>query len=355
VTPLPTAPRPTPIVTAAPTPAATPARTPARLLDEPANRTPEPLATAEVAALVSDEDGNTEGEMTPIAETLAVAPTPLPTPEPTATATPVPTAAPTTPAPTPAPTDEPVVVAAAAEPTPVPEPTPEAAAAPGLVDGLLGRSSGPSRSLASVDRDQVRAVLFPELTQPGEPDPAAARERARLAARQGRWADAAREWARLVDADPASVEPRLEWAHALLRAGRTRRALEEYAAASALAPADGEIDLRWGNALASLGRTGEAEVRLLAARGKLPADPRVANNLGALYLMDDRPARALEVFRALTAEHPGFAPGFLNLALALEGTNAGPRAIEEALRAYLRLDGERVEEVRQWLRELGLE
>ncbi|MCB2155146.1 tetratricopeptide repeat protein [bacterium] len=390
-TPAPT-PTPEPTEIARPKPVKTPAVESTPVVEET------PIEVAEVPATPSNRDDQTEEQMT-LRPTQEKTPAPTPTPRPRVESTPMAPPPPTfdedearempksspedrpsdaareavmegmkdepRPTATPVPTPE-------ATPEKTPEPTPEATLAKdenppeaetgtrsgagdigsSLASLIQGGDSPVGQRAESLDPEEVRAAVFPELTGEQVHDVESLREAGLLAAEQGRWSDAVLAWSQVANMEPENAEAHLYLAESLAKTTRTRRALEEYRRAADLDPNNADIYLKWGNVLARIGRELAAEGRYRDAMGVDPNDPRAQNNIGALFLRQKAYGRALDELRPLVESHPEFAPAHLNLALAIDGSHGDLDEAIEELETYLRLGGVREAEVESWLVEM---
>jgi tetratricopeptide (TPR) repeat protein len=212
-----------------------------------------------------------------------------------------------------------------------------------------GETATAATTFEQIAPDDVRAAIFPELSTTGSNALEAERTRAREASEAGRWTDAVLAWSRVVREEPGDAEARLALARAYEQTGRPRRAFQEYAAAAEAAPQDPEVLIRWGNALASAGLLYDAEVRYRDALQIVPDSSRALSNLAAVQMELGFPERAIADLKAVTEAQPEFAPGWLNLALALEMTGGDPAETAEAVEAYLRAGGLREMEAEAWL------
>ncbi|MEQ8822111.1 MAG: tetratricopeptide repeat protein [Sumerlaeia bacterium] len=341
-TPVPT-PRPTPAEVAKPAPRPTPApreRRPARTPRPTPTPVPtRPLETTRPTAPAPTPAPTAEAPL-PGEREVALAPDPTPTPRPTPTPTPTPTA-------TPLPPQPPLSSFRA----------PGRASVPGLGGAIASLVVGerPPVELQSpdtLDPEQVRRVLFPEVAAPSPSRNESLRAALEEAAERGQWSEAARLARMMVRRNPRDVEARLLLARSLQRGGNFARAEEEYRATAQLEPTNAEVHIRWGNLLVEQGRYAEAEEHYNQASLFAPDDPRGASNLGALYLRMGDLRRSRDVLSEVLAKHPEFAPAYLNHALVLDESGASYEEIRQNLERYLSLGGERVAEVERWLAEL---
>ncbi len=202
---------------------------------------------------------------------------------------------------------------------------------------------------ASQGSNRARDAIFPELRISEGERTEDLKDTAANAASQGRWADAARAWGRVVRTEPDSLESRLGHAKALLRAGRTKSALDEYETASRIDPQSPDVFIQWGNALAESGDLYMAEVRFRDALEVDPVNARAYNNLGSTYIARGFPEEAINFLGQAIELDPDFAPAYLNKALALQKTEAPVSDIISSLESYIGNDGERQIEAEAWL------
>jgi len=237
---------------------------------------------------------------------------------------------------------------------PAPKPTPESpetAAGRIATDFAIAATPPASKGAEGIRSEQVRKAVFPELQKPAGVDPGLL-QKADKAAAAGQWNEAAQAYEAAVSADPGDTDLRMRLARAYLQTNRTRRAMEEFEAATRLRPADPEIAFRWGNALAETGDQLGAKSKYMKALDLEPGDVRILTNLGALLYTTGESEAALPYLETAVEVAPEYAPARLNLALVLlEARNDRAAAIGH-LEAYLKLRGDRVEEVERWLSEL---
>lgn len=173
--------------------------------------------------------------------------------------------------------------------------------------------------------------------------------RARLAEAlyaDGRYGEAADEYARLVERRPDDANLRLGLGNALDRAGRTREAAPHYLRALSLNPSlprhrfettNGAVFRDGARLLLQSGRK-EAGVRWLEMAVTLaPDDVEAATNLGILYGQDGRDAEARALFERVAAAGTEYPNVHLQLGLLDQREGHHGRAIEH-FRRYLSLD-----------------
>ena len=104
---------------------------------------------------------------------------------------------------------------------------------------------------------------------------------------------------------------------------------------------EAEVWFQKGTSAYHKGQRQEAERCYRQALVADPGKPEVLNNLGILYLEQNRYAEARDLFEGAISKSPGYARAHLNLAGALWGLNQKDRAIQEAREATV-LDGKDV-------------
>lgn len=210
-------------------------------------------------------------------------------------------------------------------------------------------------SLTDVAPEELRALLFPELVEGADADIEALRASAREAERTGRMDEATRFWNRILEADPTNLDARLGYSWSLFKGGRSRAALEEYRRTQRLHPHEPRLYYEWGNFHAESGEYSDATTRYRRSIELDPDQERAWNNLGVVLLRQDRFRDALDAFEEATRHNPAFAPPWLNKAIALEGTGAGPSELLETLEHYMRLHNQPDAPTERWIRELRRE
>ena len=102
-------------------------------------------------------------------------------------------------------------------------------------------------------KQPVQAPLAPQ-TQALEQ----AYQAGRVAYKEGRYDDAAAQFARVVAADPENLKARVNWAAALSASGKTSEAIVQCQNVLTRDPANAEAYYQWGAALARMGQHQEA-------------------------------------------------------------------------------------------------
>lgn len=208
----------------------------------------------------------------------------------------------------------------------------------GALSGLSGQGRAETTgNLESIDPAEARRVIFPELTDEQSLTPEQQRSEAAASARLGRFDEAARRWARILNSNPTDVEARLELASALNRSGRSRRAEDEFLRAAAQAPTNPTVFFEMGNFYVRINEQLKARDAFSRVLELDPSHLRARNNLGALQLRLGNPELAISLIQAVLEAEPGFPPAWLNLALAQDDAGYPPNAVRESLENYLRL------------------
>lgn len=191
-------------------------------------------------------------------------------------------------------------------------------------------------------REQVDRVLG----QLGEPQ-----TRIRLAAAlasDGRFAEAAAEFARQADKRPRDAELQLATANALEKAGRSREAFHRFLAALRANPNlsidrfetdNGIMFLDGARLLLDNGREKTGIRWLEAAVALMPRDVEAATNLGMLYSRSGRTDEARRTFERVLIFGNNYPPLYLQLGLLEQRSGRHDRAIEYMER-YLRMSPE---------------
>jgi tetratricopeptide (TPR) repeat protein len=221
--------------------------------------------------------------------------------------------------------------------------------------------------------EQAREVVFPELFGGiGESDgltPATAEEirtkslfhfppsedeQARLALQAGRLEQAAFYLEQEVKSRPDDWELRLRLARVLARSGRISRSGVELREAARLAPERSEVWYEWGGYYIHQENWVEAERCYRECLRIEPDHIRARNNLGVVLLKMNLWEQAEEQLQILVANHPDFASPYLNLAIIESQYRKDVDKAVGHAEDYVRYQGARTAEVRQWRQNLLL-
>jgi Flp pilus assembly protein TadD len=221
-----------------------------------------------------------------------------------------------------------------------------------------------------ITAEAVRKVVFPRLygegsgTLPAEPFlgktgevaefhfPPEPTDQAGWALSAGRLEQASFYLESLVRENPRDWSLRLRLARLLTRSGRLARAEAELRQAAEIAPEQPEIWYAWGGFYARQERWTDAARCFRECLRIQPDHVKALNNLGVVLLRTGLWQLAEEEFRRLLELNPEFPSAYLNLAIIeYEYHEDKERAVAYA-EEYLRLGGEREEEVRRWRQQL---
>jgi tetratricopeptide (TPR) repeat protein len=203
-----------------------------------------------------------------------------------------------------------------------------------------------------IDREAIRQALFAHALELDAEELEVERWAAQAATDAQRWDEATRRWERVLSEQPEDVEALVRLGDALQRSGRQARAWDIYRRAGALAPEDSSVFRAWGNSLVRANELDLAAEQYAVAVKLAPEMAEVRNNLAAIDIQRGQGERALADLRNLLEEQPNFAPGWLNLAIALQSTGGDTASQISALETYLKLDGSRDAEAERWILEL---
>jgi tetratricopeptide (TPR) repeat protein len=144
-------------------------------------------------------------------------------------------------------------------------------------------------------------------------------DRGTTAARQGRYADAAQEFSRAMEANPDNLSARVNVGWALLHEGRTREAIEQLAKVLELAPGHAMAHFNLGQAFERQGDPAQAIGHFRAALVTDPRNRPARERLAALLLRAESYQEALVQYEALVDLDPGNAQVYLLQAAAFIG------------------------------------
>ena len=157
--------------------------------------------------------------------------------------------------------------------------------------------------------------------------------RAYAAHRDGRLADAERDYRATLDADPVHTDALHLLGVLRHQQGRHEEAVDLVGRAVALRPDDAGLQLNLGNALKALGRLDGAIERFRNALSLAPEFPLAHYNLGNAYALAGRHADAVDAFERSLRLQPNDASTYNNLGNALHATGRSDEAIAAFSRA----------------------
>lgn len=157
-------------------------------------------------------------------------------------------------------------------------------------------------------------------------------ERAYAAHRDGRLADAERDYRAALDADPVHTDALHLLGVLRHQQGRHEEAADLVGRAVALRPNDAALQLNLGNALKALGKLDGAIERFRNALSLAPEFPLAHYNLGNAYALAGRHADAVDAFERSLRFQPNDASTYNNLGNALHAIGRS----EEAIAAFER-------------------
>lgn len=152
--------------------------------------------------------------------------------------------------------------------------------------------------------------------------------RAFAAHRDGRLADAERDYRAALDADPVHADALHLLGVLRHQQGRNAEAVDLVGRAVALRPEDPALHLNLGNALKALGKLDDAIDRFRNALTLAPEFALAHYNLGNAYAAAERHADAVDAFRRSLRLQPGDASTYNNLGNALHALGRHDEAIE---------------------------
>lgn len=151
--------------------------------------------------------------------------------------------------------------------------------------------------------------------------------RAYAAHRDGRLADAERDYRAAIEADPVHTDALHLLGVLRHQQGRHEEAADLVSRAVALRPNDAALQLNLGNALKALGRLDGAIERFRNALSLAPEFPLAHYNLGNAYAQAGRHEDAVDAFEKSLRLQPNDASTFNNLGNALHALGRGEEAI----------------------------
>ena len=157
--------------------------------------------------------------------------------------------------------------------------------------------------------------------------------RAFAAHRDGRLADAERDYRAALDADPVHADALHLLGVLRHQQGRNAEAVDLVGRAVALRPDDPALQLNLGNALKALGKLDDAIDRFRNALTLAPEFALAHYNLGNAYAAAERHADAVDAFRRSLRLQPGDPSTYNNLGNALHALGRHDEAIEAFSRA----------------------
>ncbi len=157
-------------------------------------------------------------------------------------------------------------------------------------------------------------------------------DRAYEAAREGRFDDAIRVWAKALEVNPEDARAHNNLAFALARTGKLDEAIEHWQSAARANDEYASVHDNLGRALLSKGRFPEAIEHLRKAVEIVPQDSGLRVNLGVALLRDGKTEEAILHFQKSLEIDPNAADAHYNLALAL----ARNGLVDEAIVHYRR-------------------
>lgn len=233
-------------------------------------------------------------------------------------------------------------------------------------------TASPAPDTSPPTPEQAREVVFPELfgatAVSDELSPLAAEsktqslfhfppteaDQAELATQAGRLEQAAFYLEQEVKMRPDDWDLRLRLARVLARSGRISRSGVELREAARLAPERSEVWYEWGGYYVHQENWTEAERCYRECLRIEPDHIRARNNLGVVLLKMNLWEQAEEQLQILVANHPDFASPYLNLAIIeAQYRKDVDKAVARA-EDYVRYQGARTAEVRQWRQNLLL-
>ena len=156
--------------------------------------------------------------------------------------------------------------------------------------------------------------------------------RAYAAHRDGRLADAERDYRAAIDADPVHTDALHLLGVLRHQQGRHEEAADLVGRAVALRPNDAALQLNLGNALKALGRLDGAIERFRNALSLAPEFPLAHYNLGNAYALAGRHEDAVDAFERTLRLQPNDASAYNNLGNALHAVGR----TEDAIAAFSR-------------------
>ncbi len=187
-----------------------------------------------------------------------------------------------------------------------------------------------------IDRPGVYDPLLEELRAVAVAGKVAYEARGVMAAREGRWNEAIKQFDKMIEADPEDPVSRNLLATTLLNMGDREGAREQYEETVRLDPIHAGANIQLGIFLAEDGKEGDAIERFQQAVSSDPGSNVAHLNLAAALLRDGQASNSAEAYDALIALDPSNGPARLGRAFALIRAGRHPdarAALEDDIRA----------------------
>lgn len=160
------------------------------------------------------------------------------------------------------------------------------------------------------------------------------------------------EYSDALEINPGSLSVISEMAGLYGETGREKRGEELFQNAPEKVRLSPRFHLKWGNYYLNLGRLDMAAKKYKDTLELAPDYPAALNNLGIVELRKENYARAADYFQSALDVDSTFASAHLNLGIVCSDYLKVRDKAREHFQSYIRLGGERVDEVRKWLKNM---